>query len=160
MTVSESEQMDILISGFSSQEKEYRATCVKNLIPYGSKAVPTLIQKLHDPDWKVRYRAAEALGMIRDARAIPALITSCSDEKDHVRYMAAKGLGLIRNTDGVPVLIRLLSDGHSYTRGIASEALAFIQDPRAKLPLTTALARETDPAVRDRICHSLLLLDD
>ncbi|PKL60733.1 MAG: PBS lyase [Methanomicrobiales archaeon HGW-Methanomicrobiales-4] len=153
------DQMAILISGFRSQEKDDRATCMQKIVQYGSEAVPLLTHQLLDQDWKVRYRAAESLGMIKSDDAVPALIMICSDKKDHVRYMAAKALGLIKSPDAVPVLIQLLSDEHLYTRGISSEALAAIRDHRGKKALEMALVREEDPTVQERISQSLILMN-
>lgn len=156
MDISLNDQIGILISGLRSQDKEHRAICTNKIVQLGSDAVPFLIQLLQDDDWKVRYRASEALGMIKSDDAVPCLIMTCSDEKDHVRYMAAKSLGLIRTPDAVPVLISLLEDDHPYTRGISSESLAAIQDPRGTQPLETAFEREIDPVVRGRISQSLM----
>jgi HEAT repeat protein len=124
----------------------------------GETGATKLIPLLKDHDWKVRYRAAEACGIMRAEKTVPFLITACHDEKDHVRYMAAKSLGLVKNSDAVPVLIELLTDEHLYTRGIASEGLATIQDPRAVLPLENAIQSETDPNVRLRMEKCLTLL--
>ncbi|MFH0966996.1 MAG: HEAT repeat domain-containing protein [Methanobacteriota archaeon] len=159
MDTSVIDPIEILISGFRSQEKEHRARCMNDIVQYGKEAVPLLIDQLQDEDWKVRYRAIEALGKIQSVDAVPELILTCSDEKDHVRYMAAKALGLIQSQKAVPILIQLLHDKHPYTRGISSEALAAIQDPRGKKPLEMALIEEKDPVVKERISKSLISLN-
>jgi len=155
MHTSTADQMAVLCTGLRHPDKEHRARCVHEIAKSGNIATPELIFLLRDTDWKVRYRAAEALGMIHGEDAVPDLITACSDEKDHVRYMAAKALGQIRATDAVPVLIQLLTDEHPYSRGIASEGLASIGDIRGKCGIESALEHETDPGIRDRMMKSL-----
>ena len=155
MNASTADQMAVLCTGLRHQDKEHRARCVCEIAKSGSLAIPELILLLRDADWRVRYRAAEALGMIHDEGAVPDLITACSDEKDHVRYMAAKALGFIRSPKAVPVLIQLLTDEHRYTRGIASEGLASIGDIAGKCGIESALEHETDPGIRDRMMKSL-----
>ena len=145
----------LLISGLRNPKKEFRAECITKIILYEGEAVAVLIPLLHDTDWRVRYRAAEALGLIDDARSVPDLIETCSDEKDHVRYMAAKSLGILRTSDAVPVLTSLLTDDHPYTRGIAAEGLAAIGDIIGKSEIQSALERESDPAIKERMIRSL-----
>lgn len=145
----------LLISGLRNPKKEFRAECITQIIQYKGEAVPVLIPLLHDTDWRVRYRAAEALGLIDDTKSVPSLIETCSDEKDHVRYMAAKSLGLLRTSAAVSVLISLLTDNHPYTRGIAAEGLAAIGDIIGKSKIQSALQRESDPAIKERMIQSL-----
>ena len=71
----------------------------------------------------MRYRAAEALGGIRDPRVAPALVALLEDEKDHVRYMAAKGLGADPAPAAVDALLRRLDDENPFVRRMAAQAL-------------------------------------
>ncbi len=150
-----SDHIASLFNGLRDPDKEKRASSVQEIVREGDVAVPELTALLKDEDWKVRYRAAEALGMIRAVSAVPELITACSDIKDHVRYMAAKALGLIKAREGVPVLISLLSDEHPYSRGIAAEGISSIGDQTARQELIAALSKESDPGIRERIEKSL-----
>ena len=159
MLSSKEEQMLILIEGLRNPDKEHRARCTNDIAEYGATAVPILIPFLQDEDWIVRYRVAEALGMIQIKEGVHPLISACDDPKDHVRYMAAKSLGKIRDPDAVPVLIQLLNDTHPYTRGISSDNLATMKDYRAKIPLEKALNRETNPEIKERIRKNLILLE-
>lgn len=153
-----SEENVSLLSGLRSPEKEKRAACTDEIVHHGRALVPDLTILLHDNDWKVRYRAAEALGLIGSDEAVPALIPACQDEKDHVRYMAAKSLGLIKSPGAVRILTRLLTDDHPYTRGIASEGLAAIRDRRGSDALEDAITRESIPELRERMAKNLALL--
>ena len=71
---------------------------------------------MDDPDWKVRYRAAEALGITGSKKAVPFLINSLDDPKDHVRYMAAKALGTLGSGDAEKALIARLGDENEFVR--------------------------------------------
>ena len=116
----------------SAPDKERRADATTALIGYGEESVPDLLDILTHSDWRVRYRAAEALGQIgaipcQHAAIVPSLITLTDDEKDHVRYMAAKGLVQIQDPRAHDVLEKLMSDPHSYTRAIAEKGLALLR---------------------------------
>ena len=51
-----------------------------------------LIAALKDPEWKVRAKAAWAIGEIADKRGVSALAESLKDESAEVRKMAAWAL--------------------------------------------------------------------
>ena len=104
--------------------KEVRAAAAGALASRGPPAVDVLIGSLGDANWVVRYRAAEALGFIREERAVPTLIRVLGDSRDHVRYMAAKGLGRLGDRRAVGPLTAALSDGNEFVRRAAREALA------------------------------------
>jgi hypothetical protein len=86
-------------------------------------ALVPLIKALGDGGWDVRWRAAEALGKIGDARAVEPLIGMLSDDNQWVRYYAAEALGEIGDTRAVEPLITALGDEDEYVRGAAKEAL-------------------------------------
>jgi HEAT repeat protein len=114
------------IEALSNPDKEQRATATAALVAYGEKSLPALLSALTHTDWRVRYRAAEALGEIGstpDVDIVPSLIALTDDEKDHVRYMAAKGLVQIRDPRARDIFQKLMHDDHSYTRSMAEEGL-------------------------------------
>lgn len=117
---------DLFIRALHDPEKAVRFQAMCALVGIGKPASRRLIELLRDPDWKIRYRAAEALGMIEDKRAVGPLIGLLSDEKDHVRYMAAKSLGMLKDPAAVEPLKRCLTDENPYVRRIGGEALAII----------------------------------
>jgi len=132
------------ITGLRSDSKEEREESMKVLVETGSSALPELMHLLTDPDWIVRYRAAEALGGIGDKDAVDALIITTCDVKDHVRYMATKSLGTFRDTRIHPALVRMLSDDHCYTRRIAASGLIFAGDSSTIPALSEAIGKELD----------------
>ena len=113
----------ILIQSLKDPEKGVRSQATQALVMMGEPAVKDLLNLLSNPDWKVRYRTAEALGMIGDDKAASPLIELLSDNKDHVRYMAAKSLSILRNPGAREALQRCQMDENAYVRKMASFAL-------------------------------------
>lgn len=140
-----------LIRALRAGDKAERERVSRALALAGKVAVVPLLSLLDDESWIIRYRAAEALGRIRDPRAVLPLITTLTDKKDHVRYMAAKAL--CRFTDGraEEPLIVLLDDPNVYVRRMAARALAGIASDVTCRALAAALSREIDPAVNQAI---------
>jgi len=112
-----------LIQALKDPEKGVRGQATQALVMMGEPAYSDLIGLLRNSDWKVRYRAAEALGMMGDEKAARPLIGILSDGKDHVRYMAAKSLGMLRAPAAREALQRCISDENPYVRKMASSAL-------------------------------------
>jgi HEAT repeat protein len=142
-----SDRVNLLVEGLYGPDKAERAKCMDGLVECGKTAVMPLINLLDDDSWVIRYRAAEALGLIGDERAITALTGSLCDEKDHVRYMAAKGLGMFGKRESSISLIPLLRDENEYVRKITAVSLGRIgASPGVKAALETAVKTEEDPA--------------
>jgi HEAT repeat protein len=136
-------------------QKEVRAEAMQGLVKIGKPAVRSCIQSLQDGDWRIRYRAAEALGLIGDPEAYPALVAALADVRDHVRYMAAKGLGLLGDSRAVGHLLALQDDENEFVRRSTARALGAIGGAEAREGLLAALRREDCEGVRDAIEQSL-----
>ncbi len=149
------EAVDSLLAGLCDPEKDVRAQAMRSLVAIGSPSVKPLSPALRDEDWRVRYRAAEALGLIADPAGFDPLVAALSDEKDHVRYMAAKGLGKLRDLRAVPFLIALQSDENEYVRRSVAVSLGAIGGEQAARALDGALDTETCEGVRDAIAAAL-----
>jgi len=121
------------------------------LADLGDAVVSDLISLLSDDDWKVRYRAAEALGKIRNKGSVGALVEALSDEKDHVRYMAAKALGGTEDTGAVPPLIDRLGDGNPYVRKAAVLSIWKLGDASGR----AAVRRLLDSERTDLVCEAI-----
>ena len=150
--------ISICIEGLKDPDKNVRAHNMNRIADYGKPAIPSLVLLLKDPDWVVRYRACEALGLIQDPETLESLIEMTRDERDHVRYMATKSLVKMNDPRILPNLIGLLSDEHSYTRKIAASGLSNFQDNRALDPLQRALENEGDSSTRDALYEAILKL--
>jgi HEAT repeat protein len=127
-----------LITQFSDPDKQRRADAVQALYLYGPLSVLPLCDTLKNPDGKVRYRAAETLGLIGasdldidgekastlQSTFLFALLALTEDEADHVRYMAVKALVQIGDPRARDVFEKLRHDEHSYTRSMAEQGIA------------------------------------
>jgi HEAT repeat protein len=118
--------IDALIHALRDPVKEVRASAGAALTCIGIPALGALIGVLADGNWVVRYRAAEALGGIRDSRSVTALIHCLCDGQDHVRYIAAKGLGKLGDGRAEGPLTVALSDENPFVRRAARDALAVL----------------------------------
>jgi HEAT repeat protein len=67
-----------------------------------ARAVPALLEALHDPKEHVRVAAAGALGQIGDARAVDGLLAALRDPDAHVRAAAALGQIARRTRQAIP----------------------------------------------------------
>jgi len=118
---------DIFINSLHDPEKAVRSQAVQALVQIGLPVISPIVRLLNDKDWRVRYRAAEILGMIKGKEAVIPLIMALSDEKDHVRYMAAKSLCLIRDPQASEPLRTCLCDENHYVRRMAERAISTIE---------------------------------
>lgn len=118
-----------LTAALEDPDKGVREQAAVSLGETGPAAESTLIRLLNSHNWRVRYRAAEALGMIIPDKSIPELIGCLEDEKDHVRYMAAKSLGKRRDRHALTSLAARLNDENNYVRDAAARAIGQISGP-------------------------------
>jgi len=147
--------ISLLIYLLHDKNKSGRAAAVSMLGKIGTPAVPALMNALSCKNWIVRFRSAEALGTINDARVIHKLIHTLDDENDHVRYMAAKGLGKIGDIHAARTLVKKLKDENEFVRKSAAKALGLIRGSESYTALLDALYDEKSPIVRDSIYDSL-----
>ena len=123
----------------------------------GSASVDALLAALAGPDSLAREAAAEALGLVGDARAARPLAGALEDKNARVREKAAWALGRIKVFS--PALIAALEDEATPVRAAAAEALRLINDPLAVEPLIAALKDKKAP-VRAAAAEALGLLKD
>jgi HEAT repeat protein len=126
-TSGDSSYTDIFIQSFCDSEKAVRGQAAMSLAGIGIPVIPKVIPLLNDKEWKVRYRAAEVLGMIKSRDAVQPLIESLTDEKDHVRYMAAKSLGLIMDPAALEPLRNCRTDENPYVRKMVGRVIIEIE---------------------------------
>jgi len=128
-----------LISALRDANKSVRAQATMALPLLGIVVIESLCTLLKDRDWRVRYRAAEALGILRSPAAESPLIEALSDEKDHVRYMAAKSLGRTGGKSVVTALIPMLKDQNEFVRRSVAITLGRLGDPTIYQPFVDTL---------------------
>jgi HEAT repeat protein len=126
-----------------------------------ARSVDPIIGALKDEDQGVRYRAAEALGQLKNATAVDALIEALNDEDGDVREMAAWALGQIDDAGTVdPLSYASVKDAEGYVRDEAYNALQKSTvggnkvDARSVDPIIGAL-KDEDQGVRYRAAEAL-----
>jgi HEAT repeat protein len=128
--------------------------------PEARAGVPALIGVMNDPG-DARVRAAEALGLIRDASAAPALCGALADAQADLRWQAARALGRIGEGARAcaDALLTALGDPSADVRMAAVRALPRIGVERARLePALEALRDDPSGEVRaetGRVLRSL-----
>lgn len=133
--------------------------------PLDPKAVDPLIKVLKtDSDSMVRWKAANALGYLKDERALEPLIAALNDSSEHVREWSLDALKTLaqegkKNPRAVDESLRLLNDSVSGVRDSAALALGAYGDPRAVDPLIYALG-DPDYLVRAFAASALGTLGD
>ncbi len=99
-----------------------------------------ILRLLHDPEGRVRRRAALAAGRTGLTEAVEPLSSLLTDEEWEVRQMAAFALGLIGHPAARPALTTALTDTHPVVQGRAAEALGAIGD-KADAPAIATMAK-------------------
>ena len=117
-------------------------------------ATKTLTTALQDPNYGIRFFAADALENLGNEKVIQPLISALQDSDYHVRIIAALALGKIGNEQAIQFLISALQDSDYGVRGHAAEALGKIGNEKAIQPLITAF-QDSDYQVKK---HSALAL--
>jgi beta-lactamase regulating signal transducer with metallopeptidase domain len=87
----------------------FRARWALSQVRNGELVLP-LIERLGDPDWRIRAYAAWGLGIARDARATPALMDLMNDDIWRVRAMAASAIAQIADPIAASSMQRALGD--------------------------------------------------
>ncbi|MEQ8192549.1 MAG: HEAT repeat domain-containing protein, partial [Candidatus Eremiobacterota bacterium] len=95
-------------------------------------AVKPLIKALKDADPHVRWRAAAALGKLRDESAVEEIKRLLNDPKDFVREYAVESLGVIGDLRAVDTLMsKGLRDKSNAVKLKVVKALVILGDPKA-----------------------------
>jgi HEAT repeat protein len=146
-----------LVDEFTNNKINREAT--KAVSKIGEAAVPVLIKALDHKDYKVRHRAAEALGLIGDSRASKALIKEMENGTIVTKRKSIVALGRIKDPKAVDALIKVLKSGNEEQRKLAAQALGRIKSPKAVRPLIAA-ASDPDDHVKYRALEALGAIKD
>ncbi|RQW80314.1 MAG: hypothetical protein EHM14_05370 [Methanothrix sp.] len=114
-------------AGYDVREEAYNAL-QKNIVggnKVDARSADPIIGALKDEDQGVRYRAAEALGQLKNATSVDSLIEALKDDEDgDVREMAAWALGQIGDVRAVdPLSYASVKDADYDVREEAKKAL-------------------------------------
>jgi hypothetical protein len=109
------------------------------------KAIPIVVEKLHDPDGEFRCEAAEIMLRMEGEYGIPHVLPLFNDPLDYVRWNV---LGQIAGygDDSViePLIDKLRTDPEPGVRGQAAYALGHIGSPQAIPSLIAALDNDKE----------------
>ena len=111
----------------SSRKKQIRLNAATLLGAINDpKAIPALIETLHDNNKLVRREASTALSRMGEP-AVEPLIETLNDEDWRVRGAAAWALGNLDDERAIPALEKLLDDESGYVKQGAQSAIASIK---------------------------------
>lgn|GEM_PF-1646460 len=102
-------KIERLIGLIANEQFSIRMAAAKKLSQLGMKAVPALLEALHEGLWYTRECAIQALGNIGDPRAIEPLMTALGDENIGVRRSAAHALSNLIEKDELEAVAKALS---------------------------------------------------
>lgn len=136
-----------------------RQAAARDIIAYGPRAVPGLLDALYDQNVGTRLHAVEALIEIGDRGVQEGLISALWDEHPLMRQAAAHGLGQLGTEKAINGLLRVLDDPEVWVRKEAALALGRIAGREfgvAKRVVPALLDCSTDSSiVRGAVMDSL-----
>lgn len=103
-----------LAQALSDRDGGKRQETREYLVKVGAPAVLVLTALITDPNHRVRWEAAKALGQIDDPTAAPALVTALEDDESDIRWLGAEGLIVLGRSGLVPLLEELISRSGSF----------------------------------------------
>ncbi len=141
------EDVPALIEALEAPEMGTRWNAALLLGELGAKAaVPALLARVEkDENARVRRRAIEALGKLRDVSAVPVLLQALKDSDRFVRRDAVRALGNLGDQSVIPAVLALLKDPEGFVRRDAALVLGELGDPSVLADLQTA-AQESPAA--------------
>ncbi|WP_407377433.1 HEAT repeat domain-containing protein [Methanobrevibacter sp.] len=117
------EALDPLIEALSHRKKQIRLNTATLLGAINDpKAIPALIETMHDNNKLVRREASTAVSRMGEP-AVDPLIETLSDEDWRVRGAAAWALGNIGDEKAIPALEKLLEDESGFVKQGAQSAI-------------------------------------
>jgi HEAT repeat protein/lysophospholipase L1-like esterase len=137
--------------------QEAAAYALGQIGPDARAGVPALVGVMTGAG-EARFRAAEALGLIRDASAAPALCGALEDAQGDMRWQAARALGRIGAgaLACAPALLEALGDPNADVRMAAARALPRLGVERERLePALEKLRSDPDGDVRAEAARAL-----
>jgi HEAT repeat protein len=123
------------------------------------RAVPPLIELLHDPDGRIRELAANSLGELGDRRGVPALLELLRDARrpPREREAAAMSLGTLGALEASAELEAVITDERADAsfRTTAARSLVELKGAQASLILNQVLVTTADPVVVSAVIELL-----
>jgi HEAT repeat protein len=129
----------------------------------------SLLTDLASPNFRVRWKAVQGLGELRDTRAFEPLLGALRDRLPTIRIAALSGLGRLRDRRAIEPAIALLDDPDGKVRTSAAAALKKFGkeahapmlaayragNTRVRFVLLSALGRIKTPAISELLIAAL-----
>jgi len=131
----------------------------KALVIIGMPAVPSILKILGDESQKVRAKAADILGEIKDPASVMPLIQMLADKDWEVRLSAITALGKIKDRRAIPGLLVQLKNNDDMTRLSVVSALGEFKDPET-IPALKDLLKDKNRTIRQAIISILGRIQD
>ncbi|RMF89413.1 MAG: hypothetical protein D6736_08400 [Nitrospinota bacterium] len=119
--------------------------------------VPHLIDRLQDPENRVKERVIEALMELGDPRAVKPLLSLLREKDLLLRQKAIEAISRMADVSIIPDLIDLMKEEDVNTRRAAAEVIGALHDPRTGQVLM-AILRDEDWWVREIAAEALLAI--
>ena len=139
-----------LIEVLSDEDRYIRESAAEALGHLGKIALPELIKKLSDPDWRVRVGIIVALRVLPCSQETDPIIRILSDESPYVRREAVKTLGRIGDGRILPYIIEATNDSDAGVRLRAVRAVSRLGSKDEIIPVLKKCMEDPDGAVRLR----------
>jgi len=144
-----------LMEALADEDRYVRETAAEALGHIGKGAMPSLIQGLSHPDWRVRAGVVVALRVSTDIPDSDPVIRALSDVSMYVRREAVKTLGRIGDRRILPYLVEATNDPDPGVRLRAVRAVSKIgAEHEVRLVLNRCI-QDPDSAVRLRAGEEL-----
>jgi hypothetical protein len=131
--------LEDVLENLKSKKETERVKAAKQLVYLGGRpAADALMEALLDPEWRVRWTAADSLGVLRPPEALEALIRAADGSPDDVNVNAIGALAGYKDERSAQFLLRILGRGGG-NASTAAHALAKRGDIRAIQPLEAFL---------------------
>ena len=121
---------DVLVSAFSDDHWLVRLNARDAMVEIGKPATKRLIAELKDPNPRVRWQAAWALGRIKTDETVTPLVKAMGDSNRMVRDEAAVALVKIGSEKAVEKLVAASKQGTGHVREQAAWAVTEIKRGR------------------------------
>jgi hypothetical protein len=123
--------LEDVLKKLKSKKDSERVKAAQQLARLGGKqAIDALVEALNDPEWRVRWNAADSLSILRPPEALEALINAADGSLDGVNTNAIGALAGYTDERSAQFLLKIL-EGGGYNASTASYALHKRGDVRA-----------------------------
>ncbi|MFH0968456.1 MAG: HEAT repeat domain-containing protein [Methanobacteriota archaeon] len=144
-----------LVEALTDEDRYVREVSAEALGHLGKVSMPSLIQGLSDPDWRIRVGAVIALRVSSDAVDPDPVLRILSDKSVYVRRESVKTLGRIGDKRILPYLVEATNDSDAGVRLRAVRAVAKIGSGDEVATVLRRCMQDPDSAVRLRASEEL-----